>query len=56
MFALKLTDERGREWISPVAPPLNLVRRFHFTLSARDAVMQFIDTGVPTNYRCVIFY
>ncbi|QRZ95511.1 hypothetical protein JNP96_16570 [Escherichia coli] len=55
MFALKLTDERGREWISPVAPPLNLVRSFHFTLSARDAVMQFIDTGVPTNYRCVIF-
>ncbi|HGC5470469.1 TPA: hypothetical protein ACIYR9_006152 [Escherichia coli] len=41
MFALKLTDERGREWISPVAPPLNLVRRFHFTLSADESPNDF---------------
>ncbi|EHO4881535.1 hypothetical protein KLI85_005755 [Escherichia coli] len=54
-FAATITDSRGRQWISPIAPPLNLIRRFQWTLPASGQLNQHIDTGIPASMNCVIF-
>ncbi|EEQ4619555.1 hypothetical protein ACI28F_005314 [Escherichia coli] len=54
-FAATITDSRGRQWISPIAPPLNLVRRFQWTLPASGQLDQHIDTGISASMNCVIF-
>ncbi|EFP0252754.1 hypothetical protein HLW95_004951 [Salmonella enterica] len=54
-FGVSITDAQGRQWISPLAPPMNLVSRFQWTLHPEGRQQQYINTGVPAHLNSVIF-
>ena len=54
-YGALITDSNGRNWITPDAPTLNLVKRFQWTLPASGQLNAFINTGINQNQTCVIF-
>ena len=50
-----ITDTNGKQWVTPDAPPLNLVNRFNFSLPTSGQLNTYINTWVPDYLTCVIF-
>lgn len=50
-----ITDANGKQWVTPDAPPLNLVNRFNFSLPTSGQLNTYINTWVPDYLTCVIF-